>query len=311
MKIIITEEQSGATVLDILNKEKYPSAFITFLKKRDRGIMLNGERVTVRKTVKCGDILELEYADEKTVAEESEILPVNIPIDIIYEDEDVIAVNKPANMPTHPSHNHHDDTLANALRYYFDKRDIPFIFRSVNRLDNNTSGIVLIAKNRLSASRLSKEISDGHIKKSYLAVLNGAPVPENGEICAPIKRVGDSIITREVHPEGAYALTKYKTLYSGDMFSLVEASPITGRTHQLRVHFSHIGHPICGDTLYGYPSHFISRQALHAYKLSFNHPISRKAITLKATPPEDMQKLLTTAFGTPLFDLERLLNNDQ
>ncbi len=310
MKIIITETQSGSTVLDILNEKKFPSAFISFLKKRDRGILLNGERVTVRKTVKSGDLLELEYLDDKTVAEESDIIPVNIPINIIYEDDDIIAVNKPANMPTHPSHNHQDDTLANALRYYFDKRDIPFIFRSVNRLDNRTSGIVLIAKNRLSASRLSKDISQGKISKNYLAVLHGTPSPTSGEICAPIRRTDDSIITRQVHKDGAYSLTKYRTLLYNDMFSLVEASPVTGRTHQLRVHFSHVGHPICGDTLYGYPSHFISRQALHAYKLSFIHPTSGKSIILKAMPPEDMRKLITEVFDTSLFNLERLLNDE-
>ena len=125
MKIEIGENYHGKTVLDILkSKLKFPSAIITFLKKKDRGIVLNGERVTVRKEVKVGDILEIEYTDEISMIEESDILPVKLPLDIVYEDNDIIAVNKPANMPTHPSHNHHDDTLANALRYYFDSKDI-------------------------------------------------------------------------------------------------------------------------------------------------------------------------------------------
>ena len=307
MKLIITEELNGVAIREILkNKIKFSSATITFLKTRDRGIVLNGERVTVRKTVKTGDLLELEYTDDKTLAEKSEIVPTNLPLDILYEDDDVIVLNKPPFMPTHPSQNHYTDTLANALRYYFDSRDIPFIFRTVNRLDNATSGIVLVAKNKLAANRLSQSIYNREISKSYLAILNGTPREYEGEICAPIKREQESIIKRTVSDDGAYSLTKYKTLLSGDMFSLVEASPITGRTHQLRVHFSYIGHPICGDTLYGYPSHFITRQALHAYKISFTHPISGNPITIKAKLPQDMLDLYKLAFGDSEFELERL-----
>lgn len=307
MKLIISEELHGMAIRDILkNKIKFSNATITFLKTRDRGIVLNGEKVTVRKTVKSGDVLELEYTDDKTLAEKSEIIPTNLPLDILYEDEDVILLNKPPFMPTHPSQNHHTDTLANALRYYFDSKDIPFIFRTVNRLDNATSGIVLVAKNKFAANRLSQSIYNREISKSYLAILNGTPQAREGEICAPIKREQESIIKRTVSDDGAYSLTKYKTLLSGDMFSLVEASPITGRTHQLRVHFAYIGNPICGDTLYGYPSHFITRQALHAYKISFTHPISGKLITIKATLPKDMLDLYKLAFDDSEFDLERL-----
>ena len=307
VKINISEEYQGKSVKEILKDVlKFPLSTITFLKSRDRGIVLNGERVTVRKTVKAGDVLELEYTDDKTVAELSSITPVNIPLDIIYQDDDIIALNKPPFMPTHPSHNHQDDTLANALRYYFDSRDIPFIFRAVNRLDNRTSGIVLVAKNRLSAGKLSNDIAKKKISKSYLAVLHGRLDVETGEICAPIKREQDSIIKRIVSDDGAYSLTKYQTIFSNDMYSLVSASPITGRTHQLRLHFSHIGHPICGDTLYGYPSEFISRQALHAYKLEFTHPTSEQAIKLIAKPPQDFLDLCETVFGKSSTDLERL-----
>lgn len=311
MKIKIKENCSYNTVLDILKYElKLPSSIITFLKKKDRGIVLNGERVTVRKTIKVGDLLELEYTDEKTAVEESNILPVKLPLDIIYEDNDVIAVNKPPYMPTHPSHNHYDDTLANALRYYFDSKDIPFIFRSVNRLDNLTSGIVLVAKNRLSAARLSDNIAKGRVSKGYIAVLHGSPETPEGEICAPIRRVEKSIITRSVYDDGANAVTRYRTLYKNDMYSLVKAIPITGRTHQLRVHFSHIGHPICGDTLYGHPSHFITRQALHAYETAFTHPTSEELIKLTAPPPCDIISLCNEVFDPAEFNLERILNND-
>ena len=307
MKLTISEKLDGMLIRDILENEiKFSGAIITFLKTRDNGIMLNGERVTVRKTVRQGDILELDYTDDKTMAEKSEIEPVDLPLDILFEDDDIIVLNKPPFMPTHPSHNHWNDTLANALRFYFDSKDHPFIFRAVNRLDNATSGIVLVAKNKLAAKVLSQNIYDKEISKSYLAILNGSPEQLEGEICAPIKRERESIIKRVVAEDGAYSLTKYKTLISSDMFSLVEASPITGRTHQLRVHFSHIGHPICGDTLYGFPSHFITRQALHAYKLTFKHPVHGNEITVKAKLPEDMMVLYNLAFPNSDYDIERI-----
>jgi len=307
VRFTVSEKMDGMLVRDILEKEiKFSGAIITFLKTRDRGIVLNGERVTVRKTVKVGDLLELDYTDDRTMAEKSDIEPVELPLDILYEDDDLIVLNKPPFMPTHPSHNHHNDTLANALRFYFDSKDHPFIFRAVNRLDNATSGIVLVAKNKLSAKILSQDIVDKKISKSYLAVLNGTPDLREGEICEPIKRERESIIKRVVADDGAYSLTSYKTLISSDMFSLVEASPITGRTHQLRVHFAHIGHPICGDTMYGYPSHFINRQALHAYKITFNHPIHKNEITLEAKPPRDMIELYRLAFAESNQEVERI-----
>ena len=309
MKLIISEDLNGMLIRDILkNKIKFSNAIITFLKTRDRGIVLNGERVTVRKTVKTGDTLEIEYTDDQSLAEKSEIIPTHLPLDILYEDDDIILLNKPPFMPTHPSQNHYTDTLANALRYYFDSKDIPFIFRAVNRLDNATSGIVLVAKNRFAAKILSQSIYNREISKSYLAILNGTPEILEGEICAPIKREQESIIKRTVSEDGAYSLTKYKTLLSGDMFSLVEASPITGRTHQLRVHFAHIGNPICGDTLYGYPSHFIARQALHAYKISFAHPTNGKLLTIKAKLPQDMLDLYKLAFPKFDSDFERIFD---
>ena len=172
--------------------------------------------------------------------------------------------------------------------------------------DYGVGGIVLVAKNKLAAKVLSADIFDKKIHKSYLAFLCGAPQSADGEICAPIKREKESIIKRIVADDGAYSLTKYKVIASSDMLSLVEASPITGRTHQLRVHFAHIGHPICGDTLYGYPSHFINRQALHAYKISFTHPISREPLTITASLPQDMLDLYRLAFPENNSTLERI-----
>lgn len=309
MRIIIPESYDGTTIKEILNnKIKLSGAMITFLKSRNRGITLNAQAVTVRKTVKKGDVLDLNYTDDITIAEKSFIIPTNLPLNILYEDDDLMVLNKPPFMPTHPSQNHRSDTLANALKYYFDFQNIPFVFRAINRLDNATSGIVLVAKNKLAANILSHDMMNKKISKSYLAVLNGRILPTEGEICVPLKRERDSIIKRVVSCDGSYSLTKYKTLTANDSYSLVEATPIAGRTHQLRVHFSHLGYPICGDTLYGYESHYINRQALHAYKISFLHPISNVNLTITAKLPSDMLNFYNVAFSDTTFDIERIFN---
>lgn len=309
MRIIIPESYDGTTIKEILNnKIKLSGAMITFLKSRNRGITLNAQAVTVRKTVKKGDVLDLNYTDDITIAEKSFIIPTNLPLNILYEDDDLIVLNKPPFMPTHPSQNHRSDTLANALKYYFDFQNIPFVFRAINRLDNATSGIVLVAKNKLAANILSHDMVNKKISKSYLAVLNGRILPTDGEICVPLKRERESIIKRVVDCDGSYSLTKYKTLTANDNYSFVEATPITGRTHQLRVHFAHLGYPICGDTLYGYSSQYISRQALHAYKISFIHPTTDNRMTITAKLPSDMLNFYNIAFTNTTFDIERIFN---
>ena len=294
----ISAEENGKTVKEVLRYGAGLSlAFTKQLKFLDDGIMLNGERVTVRKTVKEGDILSLATEDIKRT---DALTPTDLPLDIIYEDEDIVLPNKSANMPTHPSHNHRGDTLADALAYKYQNEDTPFVFRAISRLDRNTSGLVLVAKSRLSASRLSASMKQGNIAKTYVAVLDGRPQTDEGVIDTYIKRETESIIFRKACQKdegGDRAITKYKVIAASDAHSLVLAYPITGRTHQLRVHFSHVGAPILGDDMYGKESPLISRHALHASTLEFPHPSTNESIKVCAPLSEDMANAVTELFG--------------
>lgn len=265
------------------------------LKKLDDGIMLNGNRVTVAVSVKSGDVLTLAMHDRAEEMNPFVSAEGEMP-EIVYEDEAVMAVNKPFGMPTHTSHGHRNDSLANAVCAYYAEKGQPFVFRAVNRLDLDTSGVVLIAKNRYYSSILSRLLENGMFSKSYIAVLDGE-VPENGEISGYISREAESVIKRRLSPnatEGSdHSLTLYKRLASANGASVVIAYPVTGRTHQLRVHFSSIGAPIYGDTMYGRASEKISRQALHAYELTFPSPITGETVTVKADIPSDMKELMS------------------
>ena len=296
MKLIITQQQNGKSILDILRGElAFSSSSITFLKKREDGILLNGEHATVRRIVTTNDTVEINYEDTEKDLNES-ILPIPLPLEIIYSDRDIIILNKPPYMPTHPSHDHQNDTLANAVAYHFKNMKTPFVFRAINRLDSQTSGLVMVARNKISAQRLSEDMQKGKIKKSYFAVLHGALDPPEGKINAPIKRAEESKMRRIVCDDGAPSLTQYKTIVSNEMYSAVFASPITGRTHQLRVHFSSKGNCICGDTLYGYPCEYINRQALHAFRLEFPHPSSGEPMCVYAPLPTDIVTLCQSVF---------------
>lgn len=265
-------------------------ALVTSLKAKD-GILVNGESVTVRHILKEGDTISL--AIEDTYADCDEYLfPSDLPLDIIFEDEHIIALNKPPYMPTHLSRGHREDTLANALKAEFDRRGLPFVFRAVNRLDADTSGIVIVAKNRLAADRFAKTHTD--YKKIYTAFCLGAPKKKCGEIKTYIRRVGESIIRRAVFDSGKeseFAHTRYCVKETVGGISVVECEPVTGRTHQLRVHLAHIGNPIVGDDFYG-GGFLMKRQALHAEHLSFTHPFTGEDISLHAPLPSDMADFL-------------------
>lgn len=292
----------GLTVKQVLIEELgFSKKAITALKMRDDGILLNGEHVTVRAVIKEGDVLSINYSDKSSACEK--LVPSSNMPSVIYEDDELIAVNKPPFMPTHQSMGHFYDTLANSLALYFAEQGRPFVFRSVNRLDRNTSGIVLVAKDRLSSSKLSEQMKHDGIKKSYIAILDGI-LPENeGIIKTYIRRKEKSIILREVcspEEDGKIAVTKYEVIARSDDLSLVRATPITGRTHQLRVHFSHLGASILGDDLYGSPSNEIARHALHAYELNFTHPNTNEEMSLFAPLPPDMEVVIETHFGKEL-----------
>ena len=266
-------------------------SIVTDLKKKD-GIKVNGKSVTVRYALHCGDVVSLDIEDTEADCDES-LYPTDLPLDIIYEDEYILAVNKPPYMPTHLSHGHRLDTLANALKYEFDKRGIPFVMRAVNRLDGDTSGIVIIAKNRYAADRFAKTSEGIDYKKIYTAIVKGDLCGE-GEIKSYIRRVEESIIVRASYTEGKeseFAHTLYRVVSRHGEYAVVECELLTGRTHQIRVHLSSKGSPIVGDEIYG-GGKLLPRQALHARSLSFVHPFTNEQITLTAPLPEDMKNFI-------------------
>ena len=298
MLIKITENNkfNGQPVLKLLQGLSLSSKMIKRLKYRDDGILLNGERVTVRRILKVGD--EICLAIEDTESSES-ASPSDINVDIIYEDSEIIVADKPPFMPTHPSHGHHDDTLANALASYFSKKNTPFVFRPINRLDRNTSGLVIVAKNKFSAATLTKAMKEKRIKKTYIALLSGhLPDPEKTVDYNGMKL---GVIDMPIHRTAEEALTYYRITNRNAECTEVEIFPQTGRTHQLRVHFSAIGHPIIGDDMYGRSSDLISRHALHAIKLDFPLPsavgeiCSESELHLTSPLPNDM-KLIKKLF---------------
>ena len=288
MRFEIGGELCGLSVRELLTSHlELSRRAICSLKNNERGIVLNGNRVTVRAVLSEGDVLELALEEEN---KDRDVAAVDIPIDVIYEDDAVTVVNKPPFMPTIISHGHHTDTLANALMFRY--RDREFVMRAVNRLDRDTSGICLIANSRRSAHILGEQMKNRRIEKKYLAILDGTLKGEIGEqiIKNKIRRKEGSAMLREVtDAEGALpAETAYRLFACGERYSAVIAMPKTGRTHQLRVHFSHIGHPIVGDSMYGSSSEFISRQALHAFEITFTHPYTKEIMTFRASLPQDI-----------------------
>lgn len=286
----ITNSENGITIGDFLKKKGYSHPVLVQLKKTRDGIKRNGIWAYVTERLVSGDILTitLEEKEEKNTA-----VPVRLDFSIIYEDEDIIVINKPAHMPVHPSMNNYENTLANALAWRNRQMGISYPFRCLNRLDRDTTGLTIIAKHALSAGILSRQISTRQIHRSYYAICQGV-VPEKGTIDAPIARKDGSTIERQVDFKlGETAITHYKRItYNPEKdLSMVLLSLETGRTHQIRVHMKYLGFPLIGDFLY-YPDYtWITRQALHAAILEFNHPITQKPMRLEAPLPEDLKSL--------------------
>ena len=294
------------TVLSFLkSKLKISTSALASLKRVDMGICVNEKHVTVRYTLSKGDILTIKDKDTFEDVNES-VEPHCIPLDVILESDELFIINKPPFMPTHPSHNHTDDTLANALAYIYKERGEPLVFRPIGRLDRNTSGLSLIAKSSISASFLHYARSRGLMQKKYIALLDGKIADDaDWHITETyMKRSDDSVIVRCVgdgsDPNAFISITRWRVLYSCDTLSVVEAIPETGRTHQLRVHFSHLGHPILGDDIYGTENEIISRHALHAYSLSIPMPYGNENKTFTSYPPEDMNQAFKLITGEDL-----------
>ncbi len=288
MKLSYTVKQNDSyiNVLDVLKNEFLLSARLITKLKQSNNIFFNEEITYTKKLVYANDVVSVLI---DFVEDNSNIVATNIPLDIIYEDEYLLAINKPANMPVHPSMLHYEETLSNAVKYYFDTLNLKRKIRIVNRLDKDTSGIVIFAKNEYIQECLIKQMKTKELKKEYLAIVTGYLQKKSDTLCFPISRKEGSIIERTVNPNGDIAITHYNILKEQNNLSLVHVFLETGRTHQIRVHFSHINHPILGDTLYGTPSPLINRQALHSYKITLLHPISKQILTLEAPIPNDMK----------------------
>ena len=223
------------------------------------------------------------------------IVPVNLPFPVVYEDEDLMIINKPSDMPIHPSIHNYENTLANAAAWYFGQKGETFVYRCINRLDRDTTGLLILAKNRLSGALLSRMSAERKIHRQYLAIATGE-IPKCGTIDAPIARACDSAILRQVDfVHGERAITHYRLLKFDGFYSLVLLQLETGRTHQIRVHMNHIGHPLPGDYLYNPDYRFLQRQSLHSWKLSFSHPVSGIPMEFTAPVPADMQQFLPDA----------------
>lgn len=275
----IDEKQDGVMIRDFLRDFGVSSALLTSLKQDENGIKLNGKFAKTIERLKSGDELKISIRNKGKMPEKFECNKVSV----AYNDEDILVLNKPELMPVHESRNHRGDTLANVSACYIES---DCAFRAVYRLDRDTSGLVLIAKNELAASKLA-----GKIKKDYYAVVSGV-FEGSGTIDLPIRRVKESIIERGVFDDGERAVTHWKAVKTDGENTLLKINLETGRTHQIRVHFAHIGHPLLGDSLYGGDCSKINRQALHCKTIYFTHPISGESITVYSEFPNDFKGLI-------------------
>lgn len=276
----------GKTIKEYLHGKGFSGQNIVELKKMPRSILLNGvwEYVTCR--IKENDILRICIAEEES---SEKIPPVELPFVVVYEDEDIVVVNKPANMPIHPSLNNYENTLGNAAAFYFMQQKKPFVFRCINRLDRDTTGLTILAKHMVSCSILHSDMIERKISREYLAIVEGVLEESEGIIDAPIGRKEGSTIERMIdYEKGERAVTHYRVLEQKENVAMVALTLETGRTHQIRVHMTSIGHPLVGDFLYNPANKGMSRQALHAWHLSFIHPITNETVSLEAPIPEDM-----------------------
>ena len=271
LKYVVKNEKQ--TVNQIL-KNKFSISNRLFIKLiNNKRVYLNSIPIDTRTLVKRGDIItiDLNYKEDN-----SNIIPTKMNLNIIYEDQALLILNKPAGISVHPSMLHYNDSLSNGVKFYFDSINLHKKIRPVNRLDFDTSGLIIFAKNEYVQENLIKQMENGNFHKEYLCLAEGKFENTKGTINAPIARKKESIIERCIDVNGKKAITDYEVLKTYNNFSLVKCILKTGRTHQIRLHLSYIGHPIVGDTLYNKKSDLISRQALHSYKISFLHPISNQ-----------------------------------
>lgn len=286
----ITEDDAGLRIEQYLRRHGYSRQNLTDLKKMRESILLNGVWSYLTQTLSSGDSLVIRIQETEVSAK---IPPSPLPLDILYEDEDILVVNKPAGMPIHPSMNNYYNSLANACAYYYQQQNKPFIFRCTNRLDRDTSGVTVIAKHMVSSNILSSYAYKHLIDREYLAIVRGNVIPSSGTIDAPLSRKSGSVIERIVDFEhGERAVTHYQVVEEKNGHSLVSLHLETGRTHQIRIHMKYLGFPLIGDYLYNPDMESIHRQALHSHTLRFAHPITEEQLEFTAPLPEDMKRIL-------------------
>ncbi len=287
---IVTEIENGCTVEQICRKKYDISARLLTELKRTDGLHLNGEHIRSIDTVSTGDVLTIDLT-ENNVSENVE--PVKMALDIVYDDDFLTVVNKPRNMCMHPSIGNYLNTLANGIVYYWQTKGENHKFHAVNRIDRDTSGLCIIAKNRFSHGILSEQTKNKTLHKTYFAIVNGNIKDMSGTICAPIARAEEGIIKRTVSPDGKPAITHYTVIEKNDELSFLKIQTETGRTHQIRVHFSSIGYPLLGDSLYGCEKNdniTLKGHLLHCGELMFKHPLSKETMHFSADIPQDMKQ---------------------
>ena len=292
MDIKYIVQNNDISIKQIL-KEKFEMSEKLIIKlKKNKRIFVNDIPVYITYSIKKDDLLYINLDFDET---SDNIVPNSeIPLNILYEDEYLLILDKPAGVSIHPSILHFSDSLSNGVKYYFETHNIKKKIRPVNRLDKNTSGIVIFAKSDYIQECLVKQMKINQLKKYYIAILEGILKEKEGTINAPIARKEGSIIEREISSSGSTAITHYKLLSHSELYSEVEFLLETGRTHQIRVHSSYIGHPIVGDNLYGAKSNpSLDRHLLHAYKIEFTHPITKETIIIESPVPKIFKEILS------------------
>lgn len=273
------------TVRQVLSQEFKISSRLTLKLKKANQILLNDIPTFLDNHIKLNDIvcIKLDFVEDN-----SNVVPTKMNLHILFEDDAILVIDKPAGIPIHPSMDHYSDSLSNGVRFYFDSIGLKRKIRPVNRLDRNTSGIVIFAKNEYIQECLINQMKNNDFKKEYIALCVGHFDTASGTLNFPITRKPNSIIERQVDKNGQSAVTQYNVISEKNGITKLQINLLTGRTHQIRVHMAYIGHPLLGDDLYGTSSPLINRQALHACKVTFIHPLTKKIITIKSELPKDM-----------------------